>query len=110
MELFERNIVEFRLGYRRYRILRMGLKAYRHVSAELITVRDERDRILRSLETMRAGKAPLPPGLRGRQLCFLHIGKTAGTSVQHTLFDALKRAAIFHGSPTEFDEVTKEEL
>jgi hypothetical protein len=38
-------------GYRHYRILRLGLDAYRRLFSELATVHDERDRILRSLET-----------------------------------------------------------
>jgi hypothetical protein len=86
------------------------LEAYRRLSSELATVRDERDRILRSLETMRAGKSPLPPGLRGRQLCFLHIGKTAGTSVQHALFEVMKGTPILHESLQNFDRVTAAEV
>jgi len=97
-------------GYRRYRILRMGLDAYRKLSAELTSVRDERDRILRSLETLRTGKAPLPPGLGGRQLCFLHIGKTAGTSVQHALFETMQGTAILHESLQNFDRVSAAEI
>ncbi|MGC2087563.1 MAG: sulfotransferase family 2 domain-containing protein [Bradyrhizobium sp.] len=73
-------------------------------------MRDERDRILRSLETLRTGKAPLPPGLRGRQLCFLHIGKTAGTSVQHALFETMQGTAILHESLQSFDTVTAAEV
>jgi Sulfotransferase family len=97
-------------GYRHYRILRTGLDAYRHLAAELASVRDERDRILRSLETLRTGKAPLPPGLRGRQLCFLHIGKTAGTSVQHALFETMQGTAILHESLQNFDTVSAAEI
>jgi hypothetical protein len=97
-------------GYRHYRILRMGLDAYRQLSAELASVRDERDRILRSLETLRTGKAPLPSGLRGRQLCFLHIGKTAGTSVQHALFEIMQGTAILHESLQNFDAVSAAEI
>jgi hypothetical protein len=97
-------------GYRRYRILRLGFAAYRNLASELTSVRDERDRILRSLETLRTGKAPLPPGLRGRQLCFLHIGKTAGTSVQHALFETMQGTAILHESLQSFDTVTAAEV
>ncbi len=103
-------LVAVQNGYRRYRILRLGLAAYRSVSAELTSVRDERDRILRSLETLRTGKAPLPPGLRGRQLCFLHIGKTAGTSVQHALFETMHGTAILHELLQNFDTVTAAEV
>jgi Galactose-3-O-sulfotransferase len=85
-------------------------RAYDECRAQLTLVRDERDRILRSLEKARAGKAPLPPGLDGRQLCFLHIGKTAGTSVQHALFEVMQDTAIFHESLPNFDRVSAAEL
>jgi hypothetical protein len=78
-------------------------------SAELSRLRDERDRILRSLEKLRLGRS-VPPGLCGRQLCFMHIGKTAGTSVQHTLLEAMAGAAIFHESLENFDVVSAAEL
>jgi hypothetical protein len=100
----------FQSGYRHYRILRLGLDAYRRLFSELATVRDERDRILRSLETLRTGKGPLPQGLRGRQLCFLHIGKTAGTSVQHALFETMHGTAILHESLQNFDMVSAAEI
>jgi hypothetical protein len=73
-----------RTGYRR---------AYEDCRAGLTLVRDERDRILRSLEKHRLGKS-LPSRLGGRQLCFMHIGKTAGTSIQQALFEARRDAAI----------------
>jgi hypothetical protein len=100
----------FQTGYRHYRLLRLGLEAYRRLFSELATVRDERDRILRSLETLRTGKASLPPGLCGRQLCFLHIGKTAGTSVQHALFETMHGTAILHESLQNFDMVSAAEI
>lgn len=97
-----------------YKIFYRGAKGYQRLyevrCAELTSVRDERDRILRSLERQRAGKAALPPGLQGRQLCFLHIGKTAGTSVQHALFEAMSGTAIFHESLEKFDTATAAEL
>lgn len=80
------------------------------LSSELATVRHERDRMLRSLEALRIGRVPLPPGLRGRQLCFLHIGKTAGTSVQHALFEMMHGAAILHESLPKFDTVSAAEI
>jgi hypothetical protein len=92
--------IMMRKGYRR---------AYEDCRVELIHVRDERDRILRSLEKLRLGKSQLP-GLGGRQLCFLHVGKTAGTSVQHALFEAMGNAAIFHESLENFDTVSAAEL
>jgi hypothetical protein len=55
-------------------------------------------------------KASLPPGLGGRQLCFMHIGKTAGTSVQHALFKVMNRSAIFHESLPNFDAASTAEL
>ena len=93
--------ITLRGGYRR---------ALERSNAQLTLVRDERDRILRSLEKLRIGNRTLPPGLRGRQLCFLHIGKTAGTSLQHALFEAMPDAAIFHESLPNFDTVSPAEL
>jgi hypothetical protein len=85
-------------------------RAFERCNAELTIVRDERDRILRSLEKIRLGNKVLPLGLRGRQLCFLHIGKTAGTSLQHALFEVMHDAAIFHESLPNFDAVSPAEL
>jgi sulfotransferase famil protein len=84
--------------------------AYEDCCAQLAAVRDERDRVLRSLEKLRIGKVPLRPGLHGRQLCFMHIGKTAGTSVQQALFEAMQGTAIFHDSLPNFDSVSAVEL
>jgi hypothetical protein len=89
-------------------LLRNG-PAYLRRSAELSLVRDERDRILRSLEKLRTGRS-LPAGLRGRQVCFMHIGKTAGTSLQHALMEAMSDAAVFHESLENFDTVAAAEL
>ena len=93
--------VMLRGGYRR---------EFERCNAQLTLVRDERDRILRSLEKHRIGSKTLPPGLRGRQLCFMHIGKTAGTSLQHALFEAMPDAAIFHESLPNFDSASPAEL
>ncbi len=90
-----------RKGYRR---------AFKDCHAQLTEVRNERDRVLRSLERLRVGRTSVPPGLRGRQLCFLHIGKTAGTSLQHALFESLHDAAIFHESLPNFDRASAAEL
>jgi hypothetical protein len=90
--------------------MRAGSGAFLRLSADLGTASHERDRILRSLETLRVGKAPLPPGLQERQLCFLHIGKTAGTSVQHALFEAMHGTAILHESLPNFDSISAAEL
>lgn len=95
---------ELRKGYDGYR------NAYETCCSQLASVRDERDRILRSLEKLKGGKVPLPPGLRGRQLCFMHIGKTAGTSIQHALFEAMRGTAIFHESLANFDTASAAEL
>lgn len=99
------------MRYATWLMLRRGYRrAYEDCYAQLTLVRDERDRVLRSLEKLRLGKATLPPGLGGRQLCFMHIGKTAGTSVQHALFEAMHDAAIFHESLPNFDRATAAEL
>lgn len=104
----------FRAAIDSYKLFYRGAKGYQRLyevrCAELTSVRDERDRILRSLERHSAGKALLPPGLDGRQLCFLHIGKTAGTSVQHALFETMRGTAIFHESLENFDTATAAEL
>jgi hypothetical protein len=94
--------------------LRQGLDGYRAafeaLSAEVSQVRNELDRVLTTLHKVSRQRRSLPSGLTGRQLCFLHIGKTAGTSVQHALFEALWDAAIFHESLPGFDRVTPAEL
>jgi hypothetical protein len=40
----------------------------------------------------------------------MHIGKTAGTSLQHALFEAMPDAAIFHDSLPNFDSASAAEL
>jgi hypothetical protein len=98
------------MGIATWRLMRKGdRRAYEDCRAELTLVRDERDRILRSLEKQRLGRS-LPPGLGGRQLCFMHIGKTAGTSIQHALFEAMRDAAIFHESLENFDTASMAQL
>jgi hypothetical protein len=69
----------------------------KHLRRKRLEVCDERDRILKTLGKISKKRRSLPSGLTGRQLCFLHIGKTAGTSVQEALFEALGDAAISHG-------------
>jgi hypothetical protein len=124
-KLEEEEASHLRRGYDGYRTafqtlqqettqLRQGFDGYRAafeaLSAEVSQVRDERDRVLKTLHKVSRQRRCLPSGLDGRQLCFLHIGKTAGTSVQHALFDALWDAAIFHESLPGFDRVTPAEL
>jgi len=46
-----------------------------------------------------------PPRLRARQLCFMHIGKTAGTSLQHLLRETLEATPVYTGSPEDFDTI-----
>lgn len=84
--------------------------AYEEACAGQAIARDERDRILRSLEKLNRVKSTLPSRLDGRQLCFLHIGKTAGTSLQESLFETMSDAAIFHDSITNFDTVSPAEI
>jgi hypothetical protein len=84
--------------------------AYEACSAELAKMRDERDRILSSLEKKAARQPSTPRGPGGRQICFMHIGKTAGTSLQHALFEAMKGAPIFHESLSNFDAASPVEL
>jgi hypothetical protein len=103
-------VVALHGSYHHYRTMRLGDDVYQHLLTQLTSVRDERDRILRSLETLRTGKAPLPVGLHGRQLCFLHIGKTAGTSVQHALFETMQGTTILHESLLNFDTVSAAEI
>lgn len=90
-----------------YDLCRLAFKAFRWWRS---LARDERDRLLNTLRTLSNAPRPLPPALAGRQLCFLHIGKTAGTSLQHSLFEALSGAAIFHESLPGFDRVSAAEL
>jgi hypothetical protein len=90
-----------------YDLCRFAFEAFRWWRS---LARDERDRLLRTLRTRSNAQRTLPSGLAGRQLCFLHIGKTAGTSLQHALFEALSGAAIFHQSLPGFDSVSAAEL
>jgi hypothetical protein len=57
-----------------------------------------------------AGRGKAKKGLNGRQLCFLHIGKTAGTSIQHALFEAMRGKKIFHESLPNFDRASREDM
>lgn len=84
--------------------------AYEASCKELARTRDERDRALRSLEKRAARSPSTPHGPDGRQICFLHIGKTAGTSLQHALFEAMGDAPIFHDSPTNYDRASAVEI
>ncbi|UFZ06408.1 sulfotransferase family protein [Bradyrhizobium ontarionense] len=95
---------ELRKGYDGYR------GAYENCCGELALAKDRRRRLLNSLEKSRNDERILPNGLAGRQLCFMHIGKTAGTSLQHALFEAMKGTAIFHESLENFDEVSSSEI
>ncbi len=52
----------------------------------------------------------VPPALRPRQLAFMHIGKTAGTSFHHLIRSAMPEALTFNGGPEQFDLMTSEEL
>jgi hypothetical protein len=124
LELQE-QLFELRRGYDGYRaafetlqqsatVLQQGYDGYRAafetLSAEVAQIRDERDRLLETVRKIGDQRRSQPPGLAGRQLCFLHIGKTAGTSLQHALFESLSDAAIFHDSLLGFDKVTATEL
>lgn len=95
---------ELRRGYDGYR------RAYEERCSDLALAQDRRKRVLDSLEKSRDPKRTLPQGLAGRQLCFMHIGKTAGTSLQHALFEAMQGAAIFHESLENFDEASPAEI
>lgn len=52
----------------------------------------------------------VPPALRPRQLAFMHIGKTAGTSFHHLIRNALPEALTFNGGPEQYDVMTPEQL
>lgn len=84
--------------------------AYEVCSHELAQVRDERDRILRSLERKASCRPSKPSGPNGRQLAFLHIYKTAGSSLQDALFEAMEDAPIFRDSLQNFDVVAPVEI
>ncbi len=53
---------------------------------------------------------PAASALNGRQLCFMHIGKTAGTSFFHLLRDNLNDLRLYHASPEAFDKATSREI
>jgi galactose-3-O-sulfotransferase len=95
---------EWRQGYDGYRA------AFEASCADAARARVERDRLLETICKVNYEKRPVPPGLAGRQLCFLHIGKTAGTSLQHALFEVASDVAIFHDSLSGFDSVSATEL
>ena len=84
-----------RRGYGGYRIafqtlqqeatqLRQGFDgsraAFEALRAKVSQVRDERDRVLTTLHKVARQQRSLPSGLDRRQLCFLHLRKTAGTA------------------------------
>lgn len=48
--------------------------------------------------------------LKGQQICFMHIGKTAGTSFFYLLREHFTKSHAFHGSPEQFDRITNNEL
>ena len=86
------------------------VRAYETASTESAHRMDRHVRMIGALRKLGQSKQSLPPGLEGRQLCFLHIGKTAGTSVQHALMETFFDASIFHDSLIQFDAVFPEEL
>lgn len=51
-----------------------------------------------------------PHTLREKQICFLHIRKTAGTSVHHFLRAALPDVRTFHSDPKGFDDAQATDL
>lgn len=80
--------------------------AYRNSCADLARVTDHRDRIIAALNARGQVNPALPPALHGRQFCFLHIGKTAGTSLHHAILEAMPGATVLHESLPGFDAVT----
>lgn len=52
----------------------------------------------------------LPPTLRAKQLAFLHIGKTAGSSVTKLLFKTFASLPTYHSDIVSFDRVSRKEL
>jgi hypothetical protein len=103
-EALQQEATQLRQGFDGYRA------AFEALSAEVSQVRGERDRVVKTLHKVSRQRRSLPSGLDGRQLCFLHLGKTAGTSIQHALFEALWDAAIFREPLLGFDRVTPAEL
>jgi hypothetical protein len=68
-------------------------------------LRAERGALESTLERVRRSKHSLPPALRSNQLCFMHIGKTAGTSLHHMLLEAMPDADVYHASVVDFDSL-----
>lgn len=50
------------------------------------------------------------PKPKDKQICFMHIGKTAGTSFFYLLREHFTKLHAFHGSPEQFDRITHNEL
>ncbi|WP_224005454.1 sulfotransferase family 2 domain-containing protein [Aureimonas sp. SA4125] len=50
----------------------------------------------------------VPASQRSRQIAFLHIGKSAGTSVHHLLKSAMPEVPFFNGMPHDFDATPRE--
>lgn len=63
------------------------------------------DRDMRSLALEK-----VPPAMQARQVAFLHIMKTAGTSLHYWLRKAMPETPIFHGDEYLFDRTSAAEL
>lgn len=61
-------------------------------------------------ELLESAKARVPPGVKPRQVAFLHIMKTAGTTVHHYLRGSMPGVPVFTGDGKRYDRVSSERL
>jgi hypothetical protein len=88
------------------------------VRNELVRLRDQASEMERRLTRLqiddfsnkRLSIRAMAPALRPKQLCFMHIGKTAGTSLHHMLCENLRDLSIYHTSRPGFDNTTPDEI
>lgn len=82
--------------------------------AELESILSEQQRIagmpFQRLYHRYKAYSAVPSSLRSKQVAFLHIGKTAGTSIHHLLRSALSDTSVYHGDQHSFDEIAAEDL
>ncbi|OQA34719.1 MAG: Macrocin O-methyltransferase [Betaproteobacteria bacterium ADurb.Bin341] len=95
------NLVGLYHGYR---------SAYHAVSQNKFARVNESEQARAAYTSQAKSRTYLPTMLKPRQLAFMHIGKTAGTSFHYLLRRAMPLAAVFNGSPEQYDLVTKEGL
>lgn len=72
---------------------------------QIVRDRSESYELLRTLADER-----VPPPFRSRQIVFMHIMKTAGTSVQRFLTSVMPGVPLYHANEVGFDAISAEEL